>query len=367
MRINTSLDVKELLLSEKSKQFGEILENAISSYIENKEEYTSSDWLKSYLSESLDEKSTEEISMITETIIKTVNIHGETMDKMKEALDSGMSAEEWFQQETVSDEVVDGKKAYNLTDSYYALTEAKNVYMDSEECEEVIDVEVIPDDGKWNKYKTKDLVKEIVYQAGETALRTAAGELNKKITECGVKSLISEKEIIKESVLKGADAGLKVAVSGALEVANSEGLLPMYETDTESRSLIACMAIENVSVMSRIANGEIGIVQGLKEIKNTSVATLAAIVKNKISAVGKNIGQRIGSTVGAVFGPVGSAVGHFIGGAVGKMAGTAVGTKIVETVQKVSSVAKSFVSNVRSTFSSIGSTVRSGLKRLFSW
>ena len=168
------------------------------------------------------------------------------------------------------------------------MTEVSNQY--SDEQQEVIDVEVIPpeewEDSKWNRYRIKDLITETVHQAGETALRTTASDLCEKVTEYGFKSVLTDKELIKESLINGADKGLKVAASGAMEVADSKGILTDTK-DTESRSLIACMAVENAKTFSKIAKGEIGLAQGLKEIKDTSVATLATIVKTKVADAGK--------------------------------------------------------------------------------
>ena len=162
-------------------------------------------------------------------------------------------------------------------------------------------------------------------------------------------------------------AGLKVAVSGAMEVADARGLIPDPNADTESRTIVACMAIENVRTFGKIAKGEIGLSDGLKEITETSVSALATIVKTKVAVVGAKVGQKIGAAVGAVFGPVGTAVGHFVGGAVGKMAGTAVGEKIVETTKKVCTAAKTVVSKVVDTVRTVGNTIKNGLRKLFSW
>lgn len=108
-------------------------------------------------------------------------------------------------------------------------------------------------------------------------------------------------------------------------------------------------------------------IEGLSEIKNTSVATLATIVKAKVFTIGSKIGSKIGATVGTVFGPVGTTIGSFVDGVVGKMAGTIAGSKIVETAKRVRSAVKSVVSKVTSTVRSVGSKIKSGLKKLFSW
>ncbi len=207
----------------------------------------------------------------------------------------------------------------------------------------------------------KDLVSETVRQAGDMALRTTASDLYEKTMEYGLKTVLTNKELISESVMIGASIGLKVATAGAMEIAESRNIMPPGEIDIESRSLIASMAIENLKTLGKVTRGEIGLAEGLKDIKDTSVATVVAIIKTKVAGVG----EKIGTTVGAVFGPVGAVVGNFVGGAVGKMAGTKVGSKIVETAKKIGSAAKSVVSKVSNAVKSVGSKIKSGLGKIF--
>lgn len=369
--MNTEKFINESFPQDKAQQFAGILKNVISSYIASRDSCSVDEWLHQYLSEQLPEKSAEEIATVTSSIMQTVALHDEMIASMHKALESGKSVEAWFQTETVDSQHSIGQQAYNLTESYAALTESANQYADADEQQEVIEVEAIPveewDDQNWNPYKVKDLVAETIQQAGDTALRVTASDLCEKVTEYGFQTVLTDKELIQDSVITGATTGLKVAVSGAMEIADARGVLPEFESDTESRSLIACTAIENIKTLGRVVKGEIGFVEGLKEIQDTSVATLATIVKTKAATIGSKIGSKIGTTVGAVFGPVGTAVGHFVGGAVGKMAGTAVGSKIVETAKKIGSAAKSVVSRAINTVRSVGNAIKSGLHSLFSW
>lgn len=170
------------------------------------------------------------------------------------------------------------------------------------------------EDRSWNKYKMKDLVSETVRQAGDTALRTTASDLYGKTMEYGLKTVLTDKELISESVMTGANTGLKVIISGAMEIAESRNIFPTSEMDIENRSLIASLAIENLKTLGKITSSETGLVEGLKNIKDTNVATVATIVKTKVTVAG----AKIGANVGAVFGPVGAVVGNFVGGVVEK-------------------------------------------------
>lgn len=368
--MNTEKFINKNFPQDKAQQFADILKNSISNYIEKKDSCTVEEWLNGYLTENFPDKSAEEIASVANEIIHTIQLHDETIVSMHHAMDSGKSVEAWFQEETASQQSV-GQQAYGLAEVHAALTVASNQYAESDEQQEVIDVEVIPleewEDENWNKYRMKDLVTETVRQAGETALRTTASDLYGKTMEYGLKTVLTNKTLISESVMNGASTGLKVATAGAMEIADASSIFPEFESDTESRALVSAIAVENIRTLEKVANGEIGMADGLKEMQNISIATVAAIVKAKAANIGSKIGKKIGATVGAVFGPVGAAVGHFAGGVIGKIAGTTVGLKIVETAKKVGFAAKFVVSKVASTVKSVGSKIKSGLKRLFNW
>lgn len=360
--MNTEKFISENFPQDKAQQFADILKYSISNYIEKNDNCTIEEWLNSYLTEYLPNKSTEEISTISNEIISTIQIHDKTMDSMYNAMNSGKSVEAWFQEEISSQQPV-GQQAYELTEAHSALTSISNQYVDSDEQQEIVNVEVIDseewNDEMWNKYKMKDLVTETVRQAGDTALRTTASDLYEKTMEYGLKTVLTDKDLISESIINGASSGLKIATAGAMEIANENNVFPVDGSDTESRALIAGVAIENVKTLGRVASGEIGIADGLKEMQNISVATVAAIIKSKTINIGSKIGKKIGTTIGAVFGPIGAAVGHFAGGVVGKMAGTKVGSKIIETAKRVGSAAKSVVSRVANGARNIFNKVKS--------
>lgn len=367
--MNSEKFIKDIFPQDKAQQFANILKDSISSYIDDKDRCTVEEWLNSYLTECLPDKSAEEILSVANEIINTIKLHDDTTASMHNAINSGKSVEAWFQEETTVSNQPVGQQARELVEVHSALTSASNQYADSDEQQEVIDVEVMSpeewEDGKWNKYKMKDLVTETVRQAGDTALITTASDLYAKTIEYGLKTVLTDRKIINESIMKGASSGLKIATAGAMEIANESKTFNKFESDTESRSFIAAVAIENVKTFANVANGKIGITEGLKEIKDTSVATVASIVKAKAANIGSKIGKKVGSAVGSVFGPIGATVGNFTGGVIGKMAGSTIGSKIVETAKKIGSAAKSVVSKVASTVKSVGSKIKSGLRKIF--
>jgi phage tail tape-measure protein len=89
-----------------------------------------------------------------------------------------------------------------------------------------------------------------------------------------------------------------------------------------------CIAVENIKIIAKIANGELSMQEGLYKMEEIAVAMIGGFV-----LMGK--GAAIGGTVGLVFGPVGVAIGGFVGGTIGYMLGSKAGEIFVKTSRKI--------------------------------
>ena len=76
--MNSDKLIQESFPQDKAQQFGEILKDAVSSYIEHKDSCNVNEWLYSYLTAQLPDKSTEEISVITGYEKERIEIFCET-------------------------------------------------------------------------------------------------------------------------------------------------------------------------------------------------------------------------------------------------------------------------------------------------
>lgn len=183
----------------------------------------------------------------------------------------------------------------------------------------------------WNDYKTSDIAIGIGKQAGEAALLGAAVGVGldtaQKIWR-GEK--IEGKELVEVAIITGSDFGVKAAVAGALKVGVEKGIITMIPKGTPAGTIadIAYVAIENVKVLGKIANGELTLKEGIEKIEQTTVSTVTGI------AAGIK-GTAIGAKIGMVLGPIGAVIGGFIGGTVGYMAGSKFGETVVKCAQKV--------------------------------
>lgn len=220
-----------------------------------------------------------------------------------------------------------------------------------------------PDKMSWNRFTTAELTLNIGKQAamagvGAAALTTGIGMAAKIVK--GEK--IDGNQMIETALKTGADAGVKSATAGALKVGIEKGLVPLAKNAPVVS--IACVAIENIKVLSRYADGELTGKQTLECMGRNTVAMLAGL-----KAGGE--GALMGAAIGSVFGPVGMAIGGVVGGIVGYMAGSTVGGAIYDAAKEVGktavSVVKSAGSMAYSAIRSVGSTISRGISAVCSW
>ena len=121
---------------------------------------------------------------------------------------------------------------------------------------------------------------------------------------------------------------------------------------------IACVAVENVKILSKAAKGEITMGEALEEMKCTTTAMIFGL---SWGATGAALGAAALSWI-PVVGPV---VGGVVGGTIGYMAGSKFGQKVYETAKKVKDTAKTTVRTAWEGAKSVGRKVGAGLKRLF--
>lgn len=183
----------------------------------------------------------------------------------------------------------------------------------------------------WNSYQTRELALNIGKQAGQAGIQAAligAGiHLAKKAFD-GEK--IDADEVVKTALETGSDTCVKLAAGGALKVAAEKGVLSILPPGTPGGTIakIACVAVENVKILMKVAKGEMTMSEALEHMGRTSVAMYAGL---SAGAVGAGIGAMALSFI-PVVGPI---VGGIVGGIVGYTAGSKVGETVFNGVKKV--------------------------------
>lgn len=233
----------------------------------------------------------------------------------------------------------DGLKSRPLT-----RAEAKRIQKEIQERKKLENYE-------WEKLETHKIAKYTAMQTVKTvlisSLLNAAVLLGQRAYETVIKGKKYSTEDFKNdlkiwfnsSKVTATTIGIKTAINTAFVIVVRKGLIPILAKSTPVATLTAIVHVgmENAKTLYKMAKGEIGFREGLKEMKITTSSTIAGL------ALGAE-GAAIGSAIGTIFGPVGTAVGSFIGGVVGSMAGKEIVEKVVEGAKNVYNKAKEIVS-----------------------
>ncbi len=222
-------------------------------------------------------------------------------------------------------------------------------------------------DLNWNEYKTKDLAIGIGKQAGYAAIQGAAIGVGIDVaTKVWHGEEIKGEEVVEQALISGADFGIKAATAGALKVGVEKGIVKVIPKGTPAGIIanISYVGIENAKIVCKVATGELTIQEGMDQLEQTTVSTVAGLAAGAKGTV-------IGTQIGMVFGPAGATVGGFIGGTLGYMAGSEVAKTVVKGVQKVREKAKNIAKNtgnyIRESAQNAWESAKSFCRSLFSW
>ena len=214
----------------------------------------------------------------------------------------------------------------------------------------------------WSSFDGKMLTKYMGRQAAVAGVQGAAIATGFHLAG----KLISQEpvdtqEVVSTALETGVDSGVKAAAAGAIKVASEKNLIGVIPPGTPVRTIadIACVAVENVKILSKAAKGEITMGEALEEMKCTTTTMIFGL---SWGATGAAMGMAALSWI-PVVGPV---VGGVVGGTIGYMAGSKFGQKVYETAKKVKDTAKKAVRTVWEGAKSVGRKLGAGLKRLFS-
>lgn len=210
----------------------------------------------------------------------------------------------------------------------------------------------------WSHYQTKDLALSIGKNAGAMALQSAAVTTGLNIAAKVFKGEeIDGDELVENAIKTGADASVKTVAAGTLGVAVKSGCIKCIPKATPAGVIanIACVGIENVKVLAKVASREMSITKGLDQMGRVTTSMIGGL-----SGTAK--GAALGAAVGTVAGPVGTVVGGFVGGMVGHVAGSKIGETVYDIGKKVADVAKTVAKPVVDGLKAAGEAVVSGFK-----
>lgn len=213
----------------------------------------------------------------------------------------------------------------------------------------------------FSHYQTKDLAMNIGKNAGVMALQSAAVTTGLTVAAKVFKGeQIDKDELVEIAIKSGADTSIKTITAGTLEVAIRKGIIKFIPKATPAGVIanIACVGIENIKILGKIASGDLSVTKGLDQMGRVTT-----------SMVGGLWGMAKGAAVGAkltgwipVIGPGLAVVTGFVGGMVGYFGGSKIGDAVYSAGKKVAGAAKSVAKAAVNGIKSAGRAVAHGLR-----
>lgn len=191
----------------------------------------------------------------------------------------------------------------------------------------------------WSHYQTKDLALNIGKNAGVMGILSAAVTTGFHVVSKIFKGeKIDKDELVENAIKTGVDTSVKTVAAGTLTVAVKKGILKCISKATPAGVIanIACVGIENVKVLAKVASGELSVTKGIDQMGRVTTSTVGGLCG---MAKGAAVGAGIGAAVPILGAPL-AVVGGLAGGTVGYFAGSKAGDVMYEAVKKVASGAK---------------------------
>ena len=251
---------------------------------------------------------------------------------------------------TISDHI----EAFGVEGSSFTKEDMKNL-------QKAVQEEGILPQMDYTHYQTKELAMSIGKNVGVAALHSVAISAGFTVAH---KIFNGEKvdsdELVEIAIKTGSDTVLKTVTAGTLQVAIRKGIISIIPKATPAGMVanIACVGIENVKILAKIASGELTVSKGLDRIKRTTVSMVGGLW-------GASKGAAIGAAATAwipVIGPALGTVTGLIGGTIGYFGGSKLGDAVYNAGKKVASAAKSAAKTAWNSVKSGAKAIGSGIK-----
>lgn len=215
----------------------------------------------------------------------------------------------------------------------------------------------------YSHYQTKDLAMSIGKNAGAMALQAAAVTTGLNIASKIFKGeKVDADEMVEIAIKTGADTSVKVVTAGTLQVAIRKGIISFIPKATPAGVIanIACVGIENVKILAKIASGDLSLTKGLDQMGRVTTSMVGGLWG---MAKGAAVGAKLTGWIPVVGAPLAVVTG-FIGGMVGYFGGSKIGDTIYNAGKKVAGAARSVAKAAVNGLKSAGRAVASGAKKV---
>ena len=216
----------------------------------------------------------------------------------------------------------------------------------------------------YSSFENRDVAMSIGKNAGVLALQSAAVTTGLTVVNKVLNNeSIEPDEMVEIAIKTGADTSIKVVTAGTLQVAIRKGIISIIPKSTPAGIIanIACVGIENVKILTKIASGEISMTKGLDQMGRVTVSMIGGLAT---ALKGAAIGAQLTAWVPVIGIPL-AAVTGLVGGMVGYFAGSKIGETVYNTGKKVAGVAKSIgksaIEGIKSVGRAVGNTISKGI------
>jgi len=207
--------------------------------------------------------------------------------------------------------------------------------------------------------------EESIKEFTDTAFTT--GVLSAGFTE-GLERLANNQEVeefkagalLEQTLLSENNDGLKTVAAGALATAVHKGLVTALPKNVPPMVVanIASVGVENVKVLSRVAEGKLTMDEGLEHMGNMNIAMGFEFIWNKYAVPGASMFLRAIPIVGPLISNT------VIAGEILKFVKTPIKELVVEGVKTIVPAVKSVAKKLYNTAKSVVNTIK---ETLFSW
>ena len=284
------------LTKEQAQRFSELMTESAMSFLSRPEGMSTADWLEEYLTQN----STRENAA---DVIKSLALQKSLYSDMKISLSKTSDAtEDWMLEQLESKGFSTGEQAKRLSACGIGFSEpdALNGF------------DTLPEENwandKWDEFNLKKLAVQVATAAGN-----AGRQLMENMADGMAFAPVPQDggNIDGPSQLELLESGndTEAVIAAALDRAVGEGVLPEGMT-TAVCGYAANVMADGVEVMKQVANNEIDIVDGIRQVEDNAAAAGMAIAVDFAAPA-------IGGAVGAAFGM--PEVGKVVGGVLGKV------------------------------------------------
>lgn len=213
----------------------------------------------------------------------------------------------------------------------------------------------------YSHYQTRDLAISIGKNASAMALQAVAVTTGLNIASRIFKGeKVDTDEMVEIAIKTGADTSVKVVTAGTLQVAIRKGIISFIPKATPAGVIanIACVGIENVKILTKIASGDLSMTKGLDQMGRVTTSMVGGLWG---MAKGAAIGAKLTGWIPIIGAPLAVVTGLIVG-MVGYFGGSKFGDIIYNAGKKVAGVAKSVAKSAVNGLKSAGRAVVRGIK-----